>query len=97
MNIKNKQTNLWLFHWICIPKIPLSRWKKSRQVFDPKGQVLLLKLDSFSGMMFEVRTFIYYSVSAYKMPMTCQHHLGPEVPRRPDEAIQSRHLGSLTM
>ena len=29
--------------------------------------------------------------------MTCQHHLGPEVPRRPDEVIQSRHLGSLTM
>ena len=47
--------------------------KKSRETFDPKGRVLLLKLDSYSGMMLEVKTFIYYSISAYKMPMTRRH------------------------
>ena len=47
--------------------------KKSREIFDPKCRVLLLKLDSYSGMMLEVKTFINYSISAYKMPMTCRH------------------------
>ena len=53
--------------------MPLLNGKKSREIFDPKCRVLLLKLDSYSGMMLEVKTFINYSISAYKMPMTCGH------------------------
>lgn len=54
-------------------KITLMPWKKNLEKHLALT-VLLLKLDSHSGMSFEVKTFLYYSISAYKLPMTCLHH-----------------------